>query len=185
VNGSTAETDAQLLLLAHEGQAEALAQLLDRYETVLFRYVLGVLRDRHAAEDVLQEIFVVAIRSIQQAKAESCRGWFFSVAHQQAMLWKRKQKRLPVLVKEPDWTQQLHGSEDDGPTVAMALDEQAKLHRLIGQLPDAQRHVLRLRLFEGLKFVDVARRLGCPLNTALSRMRDGLERLRTLWETST
>jgi RNA polymerase sigma-70 factor, ECF subfamily len=185
VIGSPTDTDAQLLLLAHAGEADALAQLLDRYEAVLFRYVLGVLRDRHAAEDVLQETFVVAIRSIHQARTETCRSWFFSVAHQQAMLWKRKQKRVPVLVKEPDWTQQLHGSEDDGPTTAMALDDHAKLHRLLGQLPSMQRDVLQLRLFEGLKFVEVAQRLGCPLNTALSRMRDGLERLRTLWETST
>jgi RNA polymerase sigma-70 factor (ECF subfamily) len=106
------------------------------------------------------------------------------VAHQQALLWKRKQKRVPVLVKEPNWTERLYGSEDDGPTTAMTVDEHAKLHRLLGQLPATQSDVLRLRLFEGLKFVEVAQRLGCPLNTALSRMRDGLERLRMLWETT-
>ena len=184
MNGSTSETDAQLLLLAHAGEAEALAQLLDRYEAVLFRYVLGVLRDRHAAEDVLQETFVVAIRSIHQARTETCRSWFFSVAHQQAMLWKRKQKRVPLLVKEPNWTERLQGAEDDGATTAMTMDEHAKLHRLLGELPAMQRDVLRLRLFEGLKFAEVARRLGCPLNTALSRMRNGLERLRILWETN-
>ncbi len=184
MNGSTTDTDAQLLRLAHAGQAGALPRLLDRYEAVLFRYLLGVLKDRHASEDVLQETFVVAIRSIHQAQAETCRNWLFTVAHQQALLWKRKQKRVPVLVRELNWTERLYGNEDDGPTVAMSNDENAKLHRLMAHLPKMQRDVLQLRLFDGLKFVEVAQRLGCPLNTALSRMRDGLERLRTLWETT-
>ena len=56
------------------------------------------------------------------------------------------------------------------------------LFRSLAELPAPQQAVIRLRLFEGLRFREVADRLGCPLNTALARMHDGLRTFRTLWE---
>jgi RNA polymerase sigma-70 factor (ECF subfamily) len=52
------------------------------------------------------------------------------------------------------------------------------------QLPAGQREVIRQRVYEGKRFREIAAALGCPLNTALARMHDGLKRLRLLWEES-
>ena len=54
--------------------------------------------------------------------------------------------------------------------------------RLLDLLPGPQRAVIAARVFEGKKFREVAPHLGCPLNTALARMHEGLKRLRQLWE---
>ena len=49
------------------------------------------------------------------------------------------------------------------------------------RLPAPQREVIRQRVFEGKRFHEIAAALGCPLNTALARMHEGLKRLRNLW----
>jgi RNA polymerase sigma-70 factor (ECF subfamily) len=55
------------------------------------------------------------------------------------------------------------------------------LHELLARLPAAQQEVIRQRVYEGKRFRDIADTLGCPLNTALARMHEGLKRLRSLW----
>jgi RNA polymerase sigma-70 factor (ECF subfamily) len=53
---------------------------------------------------------------------------------------------------------------------------------LVKLLPAPQRAVIMARVVEGKKFREVADSLGCPLNTALARMHEGLKKLRQLWE---
>src|SRR4051794_41858882 len=93
---SNGPTNANLLARFRAGDATALEPLFARYEEPVFRFLFGVLRDHHQAEDALQETFVQAIRKADQVAPDSFRGWLFTVAYQQAMLLKRKAKRLPA-----------------------------------------------------------------------------------------
>ena len=61
-------------------------------------------------------------------------------------------------------------------------EEAGRLRELLEQLPSMQREVIRARIYEGKRFREIAERMGCPLNTTLARMHQGLKRLRTLWE---
>jgi len=181
VNGLSTPCEAALLDRWRARDPDAFAILMDRYELPVFRYLLAVLRDRHAAEDTLQETFAIALLKLDGARPESLRGWFFAVAHQQAMLWKRRAKRVPATTDGELWSLLL-GREADPADSLARRDDAAAIRELMAKLPVAQQQVLSMRLFDGLKFRDVAERLGCPLNTALARMRDGLQNLRTLWE---
>jgi RNA polymerase sigma-70 factor (ECF subfamily) len=176
----TPVTDAELLARLRAGDSAAVGVIFDRYEQSVFRYLVGVLKDRHAAEDVLQDTFVLVLRKAEAAAGESFRGWLFAVAHQQALLFRRKGKRVPAV--SGDGLLALVGAAADPSAAADTSDTAAAVRGLLAQLPESQREVIRLRLFDGLKFREVAERLGCPLNTALARMHDGLNRLRTLWE---
>lgn len=175
------ETDAQLLARIRGGDATAVGAVFERYEGPVFRYLIGVLKDRHAAEDVLQDTFVLVLRKADGVSGESFRGWLFTVAHQQALLFRRKGKRAPAAAAA-DGLFALAGVEPDPAAVADERESAAAVRGLLALLPESQQEVIRLRLFDGLKFREVAERLGCPLNTALARMHDGLNRLRTLWE---
>lgn len=173
--------DAALLDRFRAGDEAALGTLYERYEGPIFRFLFGMLKDRHRAEDALQETFVQAVRKAEGVTSESLRGWLFTVAHQQAVLLKRKEKRVPAGIDLAG----LLGlpSHDESPAMAAARASEASVALgLLAELPAAQQTVIRLRLFEGLRFREVAERLGCPLNTALARMHDGLKRLRTMWE---
>ncbi len=174
-------TDAELLDRLRTGDSSAVGVIFERYEQPVFHYLIGVLKDRYAAEDVLQDTFVLVLRKAAVVAGESFRGWLFAVAHQQALLFRRKGKRVPAAVPG-DGLLALVAADGDPAVVADACDAAAAVRGLLAQLPELQQEVIRLRLFDGLKFREVADRLGCPLNTALARMHDGLNRLRTLWE---
>ena len=174
------ESDATLLARFRAGDVDALAALYARYERPIFHFLLGMLRHPHDAEDALQETFIQALRKSDAVGGETLRSWLFTVAHRQAILSKRKAKRIAQPVPAEVWDGYA-GIED--PVAVYDAAERAELLRgLLDELPLAQRAVIRLRLFEGLRFREVAERLGCPLNTALARMHSGLKTLRRLWE---
>lgn len=174
------EDDGALLARFRAGDAGALEPLLARYEGPVFRFLLGILRDHHAAEDALQDTFVRAVRKADSVADGGFRGWLFTVAYRQAMLLKRKAKRLPAQACELA----LLGLVGDESADARAgtADDARQVRELLNELPAAQRAVIAARVFEGKTFREVAAALGCPLNTALARMHDGLKKLRQLWE---
>jgi RNA polymerase sigma-70 factor (ECF subfamily) len=175
-----AATDAGLLARFRGGDASALEPLFARYEEPVFRFLYGVLRNHHEAEDALQETFVQALRKAEAVAPDSFRGWLFTVAYRQAMLVKRKAKRRPA--QADDFALLELVGDDPADARAGAADEARHVRELLELLPAAQRAVIAARVFDGKTFREVAALLGCPLNTALARMHDGLARLRQLWE---
>ena len=171
--------DAELLARFRAGDESALEPLFGRYEGPVFRFLFGVLKDHHKAEDVLQETFVQALRHADGVDPGKFRGWLFTVAHQQAVLLKRQERRLPAQAEE---FAPLGLVGRGGDEIADRTDEARRLRELLELLPESQRAVITARVFEGKKFREVAAALGCPLNTALARMHDGLKKLRQLWE---
>ena len=171
--------DTDLLARFRGGDESALEPLFSRYEGPVFRFLFAVLKDHHNAEDALQETFVQAIRFAEGVEPGKFRGWLFTVAHQQAVLLKRKEKRLPTQADDVALLGLLDGSTDDATD---RTDEARRVRELLQLLPEPQRAVITARVFEGKKFREVAAALGCPLNTALARMHDGLKKLRQLWE---
>ncbi|HXG09356.1 MAG TPA: sigma-70 family RNA polymerase sigma factor [Gemmataceae bacterium] len=172
-------SDARLLARFRAGDASALELLFERYEAPLFQFLVGMLRDHHQAEDVLQETFVRALERLDGVDPDHLRGWLFTVAYHQALLARRRQKRrLPPIPSR--------GSIPDphpGPLSRAAQhDDARRLQELLEQLPAGQREVIRQRVYEGKRFREIAAALDCPLNTALARMHEGLKRLRSLWE---
>jgi RNA polymerase sigma-70 factor (ECF subfamily) len=176
----TETADAALLARFRAGDAAALEPLFARYEEPVFRFLFGVLRDHHAAEDALQETFVQAIRKSDSVAPDTFRGWLFTVAYRQAMLLKRKTKRLPAQADDIALLSLV--GDEPADTRAGAADDARHVRELLELLPDAQRAVIAARVFDGLTFREVAAAIGCPLNTALARMHDGLKKLRQLWE---
>ncbi|MFO0822866.1 MAG: sigma-70 family RNA polymerase sigma factor [Gemmataceae bacterium] len=174
------ETDGELLLRFRSGDSSALESLFARYEGPVFRFLFGLLRDHHAAEDALQETFVQAIRYADVVAPDAFRGWLYTVAHRQAMLTKRKAKRLPSQVDDLVLLG-LVGA-DAAEARSDRADEARAIFELIDLLPAPQRAVILARVVEGKKFREVADSQGCPLNTALARMHEGLKKLRQLWE---
>jgi RNA polymerase sigma-70 factor (ECF subfamily) len=172
-------TDAELLTRFRAGHDAALGRLFERYEGPVFRFLFGVLKDHHQAEDALQETFVQALRNADAIDPTTFRGWLYTVAYQQGMLQKRRARRTP----SPAGPEVLVGVAADGagPDAERADDLRA-VSELLAELPAAQREVILLRVYDGLRFREVAERVGCPLNTALARMHDGLKKLRALWE---
>jgi RNA polymerase sigma-70 factor, ECF subfamily len=171
--------DFELLARFRSGEEAALEPLFERYEGPIFRFLYGILKDHHGAEDAMQETFVQALRHADGVNPDTFRGWLFTVAHQQAVLLKRKAKRLPTQADAAALLGLIGRETDDHLT---RDDDARRIRELLDLLPAAQRTVIAARVFEGMKFREVAAMVGCPLNTALARMHEGLKKLRQLWE---
>lgn len=173
-------TDATLLERFRSGDEQALELLFARYEVPLFQFLVGMLRNHHQAEDVLQETFVRALERLDGVDPAHLRGWLFTVAYHQAMLARRRQKSRPAGPLDPSAALTDRSLAPD--RQAEQEDDACRLRRLLERLPVAQREVIRQRVYEGKRFREIAADLHCPLNTALARMHEGLKRLRLLWE---
>lgn len=175
------ETDRSLLARFRLGSADALEQLLERYEKELWLFLVGLLRDHHHAEDALQETFVKALENLDVVDPDHFRGWLFTVAYHQGMLLRR---RLATVLRRQGLG---HGDPDDVPAPdrepwqkLMAQEEAARCRSWLEQLPVHQRIVIQRHVYEGKRFREIAEELACPLGTALARMHQGLKRLRVL-----
>ncbi len=174
-------TDTELLIRFRKGDDCALEVIFERHETAIFHFLIGILRDHHQAEDALQETFIKALLDSESIDPEKLRSWLFTVAHREALLLKRKQKRRAEL-SEP--ALELPDPSPCGPEAVDRNDLARRITELLDELPRPQREVIRARIFEGKRYREIAADLGCPLNTALARMHEGLKRLRQLWERS-
>jgi RNA polymerase sigma-70 factor (ECF subfamily) len=173
-------SDAELLSRYCSGDPDALEAIFERYETPLFQFLVGILRDHHQAEDALQETFIRALEKLDGVDPDHLRGWLFTVAYHQAMLAKRRKKRPLTSIHNHKGTL---ADPAPGPSLQAAdHDDARRLHELLDQLPAPLREVIHQRIFEGKRFREIAATLQCPLNTALARMHEGLKRLRRLWE---
>ncbi len=176
--GAAEVSDAELLCRFRAGDEAALESLFERYETPLFQFLFGVLRDHHRAEDALQETFVRALERLDGVDPDHLRGWLFTVAYHQAMLARRRLKaRAAREAGQPDVPDPAPGPAQR----AEQRDDARRLGELLARLPPGQGEVIRLHVYEGKRFREIAAALGCPLGTALARMHDGLRRLRKLW----
>jgi RNA polymerase sigma-70 factor (ECF subfamily) len=174
-------TDAELLARFRKGDDCALEVIFERHESGIFHFLIGILRDHHQAEDALQETFVKALLDSGPIDPAKLRGWLFTVAHRQALLLKRRQKRRAEFANPGS---ELIDPSPCGPEIVDRNDQARRVRDLLEELPHAQREVIRARIYEGKRYRDIAADLGCPLNTALARMHGGLKRLRQLWERS-
>ena len=161
------------------GEEAALADLYQRTSGRLNALLLRMLRDRAAAEEVLQSVYLAVWRS--SGTFDPARGspvtWLVTVARNKAIDHLRA-VRTRNATFEP-----LEGNEplDQSPSVVETIErrqERAGLLACLDRLPSRQRAAIRAAFFEGLTYEALAQREGVPLGTLKSAIRRGLLRLR-------
>lgn len=142
----------------------------------MFALVLNLIRDEADTRDVLQDVFIRLARSPDPlAGIRDERGYLLRLAHNAAIdLIRRRDVRRRAQEALADEPLELFASGGD-PDEALF---RAELAAGLGALPWDQRAVVHLKLWEGLTFERIAETLEIPLNTAASRYRYGLDKLR-------
>jgi RNA polymerase sigma-70 factor (ECF subfamily) len=156
--------------------APDLERLYDDHARALFAYLLNLCRCEADTKDLLQELFVkLARRPDLLDGVRDERAFLLRLAHNLAVDAVRRRGTR-------DRTRDGLAAEVASPfAVAADPDEQAfrdALAAALGELPPEQRAVMHLKLWEGLTFEAIADSLDIPLNTAASRYRYGLDKLR-------
>ncbi|MBP7827457.1 MAG: RNA polymerase sigma factor [Verrucomicrobia bacterium] len=158
--------------------ARELERLYDEHAQALFAFLLNLTRDEADTRDLLQEIFVKLVRQPELLQhVREPRPFLIRLAHNAAIdLIRRRETRRKY---HDQLGEQLERVSAFAP--ADDPDERAfrtALNQALGELPPDQRAVLHLKLWEGLTFEQIAGALEISPNTAASRYRYGLDKLR-------
>ena len=176
---TTGVTDEALLQrLARGTDDQALSELYDRYQGLMYGLALRITRDPALAQDAVQEAFVGVWRNASRYSGSkaSVRTWILSIAHHRAIdVIRRRRATSPI--PEDDAPGAAFTTPDVWPEVAQAMDADA-VRRALGALPEAQRQAIEMAYFAGLTQTEISDRTGAPLGTVKSRVRLGLIQLR-------
>ena len=176
-------SDRELVSYYKNGNEKAFEELVDRHKNKVYTTIYLIVKNEFVAEDLLQEAFIKAIKTIKSGKYNE-EGKFFPwisrIAHNMAIDHFRKQKRYPTIVMEDGSSvfQTIDFMEDSYETKKIKEETHAKLRLLIQTLPDTQRDVLMMRHYMEMSFQEIAENTGVSINTALGRMRYALINLR-------
>ena len=157
----------------------------EEHSLALKRFLLGMLKDESTANDALQTTFIRLLEkghSVQQLS--SLKSWLFRVAYNEAMLIKRRGAISRKHAESIAWKKQQLGGADKGTdqrlsqSVHHAIQQEdiSQVQEALERLPESQRIVVYKRIYEGLKFREIANELDEPLGTVLARMQAGLKK---------
>lgn len=172
-SGPAPDVDSDLLARAAAGDRGAFAELVTRHQATVHRFAAALTRDAAAAEDVLQETFLAALKAAGSFRGEgSVRGWLLTIARNAALRYIRPREMaegdhdtLEQLGRAAGW------GEAPGPDGALdAARMRAAVWRAIEALSEEDREILVLRDIEGLSGEDTCAALGLGLAAMKSRL---------------
>ncbi|OGQ80920.1 MAG: hypothetical protein A3F90_00710 [Deltaproteobacteria bacterium RIFCSPLOWO2_12_FULL_60_19] len=164
---SAVEADDELLGGIARGNQRAFETLYRRFESRIFRYVSGLLKDTTVAEEVTCEVFFDLWRNATTFRGESAVStWIFSIARHKALSALRK--KAPPHESE-DVIERLPGEGSDPEKTAAASDLRGKVRQALDLLSPEHREVLELSLYHDLSYEEIAGIAGAPVNTVKTR----------------
>jgi len=176
-------SDEELMLCYRDGDAAAFDVLYTRHRGGLYRYLQRQCRDAAAAEELFQDVWMNLIRAragyTVQAKFTT---YLYRLAHNRLIDHYRKNARAVLSSFESEDGEALEAVADDReqpPDAALDSRRQAqRLLGLIGELPEAQREAFLMQQEGGMSVEEIAQATGVTRETAKSRLRYAMSKLR-------
>ena len=173
--------DEELMLRYGGGDAGAFETLYGRHRGSLYRFLLRQVNDRAVAEELFQDVWmrVIDARGRYQARAQFS-SWMYAIAHNRLMDFYRASGRAKLL--DPDESEAALGELPAGdPPAEVLLDRKRaaqRLHAALDALPEAQREAFLLQQEGELSVEEIAQTTGVSRETAKSRLRYAVAKLR-------
>lgn len=171
--------EAELIARSIDGDTGAFEQLVRAHRTMALRVAYLVLRDHTEAEDVTQEAFVKAYRSLPRFRAGlPFRPWVLRIVRNEALNAVRGSRRRGERELRVSMDPVSGGAAPSPETEVMRFEDRARVLAALEGLPDRFRDVLAHRYLLDLSERETATVLGLPTGTVKSRTARGLSRLR-------
>ena len=157
--------DEQLVSLYQEGNNNAFDTLLKRYQSKVFSYLLYSVKNQELAEDLFQDVFIKMVVRIKN-------GQYYYRTSPNALIISNDESEVDLFNNADIAVNENREQE--------MINQQTlkEIKELIALLPDAQREVLLMRVYDELSFKEIAEKTNCSINTALGRMRYAILNLR-------
>jgi RNA polymerase sigma-70 factor, ECF subfamily len=157
-------------------------ELMESCIPALRRYASVLLRDRQEVDDLVHDCLVRALDQLHTRRGDTeMRAWLFAIMHNLFVSRLRRQRVR-------GWPKAFEEVREEAVRVDAGQEQHMQLRdvmRALDTLPEDQRSVLVLVSVEDLSYAEVARVLGIPIGTVMSRLARGRERLRQMLESAT
>ncbi len=175
--------EEQLIHAARKGDLTAFNRLVVAYQDLAYNVAYRIMSDPAAAEDMTQEAFIAAYKSLRRFRGGSFKSWLLRIVTNRCYDELRRFKRRPQtsldeLTETGDAHEFLSGDEPGPETWQERRDLVAAVERCLAQLPDEQRIVAVLSDVEGHDYQAIAEIMGSSLGTVKSRLSRARRRLR-------
>ena len=177
------EPDATLVARIKSGDVGAFGELVQRRQRAVYGIVSRMVADRDDVDDVVQEVFVQAFKSVTGFKGEAAFGtWVYRIAVNTTIKHMRKAKiRRTASIDDPvtGLADSLVASNGAGPEdAAEKLERDAAVRKAVETLSENHRAVVVLHYFENFSCDDIAKITGCSVGTVWSRLHYACKKLK-------
>lgn len=178
-------SDKVLIRQYLDGTESAFEIILNRYKDRVFSYIMFTIRNESLANDIFQETFMKAIRTLKRGgynEEGKFLPWINRIAHNLIIDHYRRNKKYPTTTGGADFNifdiipDESRNIEDETIKDQILYD----VKKLIHELPADQKEVLMMRMYFDMSFKEIAERTNVSINTALGRMRYALINLRKM-----
>lgn len=179
--------DAELVSNYIQGNENALSILIERHKQRIYSFIYSKVYDRDITEDIFQDTFIKVIRTLKLGKYNEegkFLPWVMRIAHNLVIDHFRKNSRMPKFDNAGEFSIFSVLSDSSLNAEKSIIKEQVEkdVRRIIEELPDDQKQVLMMRMYQDMSFKEISERTGVSINTALGRMRYALINMRKVIE---
>ena len=178
-------SDRELIRAYRGGDEQAFETLLNRHQERVYTKINFIVRDSELANDLFQDTFIKVIRLLKEGKyVEEGKflPWVLRIAHNMAIDHFRRNKKMRMVRSRDEID--VFATIDTGDAHVEDLLVEGQIHsdvrHIIDKLPEDQREVVRMRMYDNLSFKEIAETTGVSINTALGRMRYAVINLRKI-----
>ena len=165
-------TDKELIRKVHNGNKEALNTIVDKYYDDIYRFCLSLTGQTTDSYDITQEVFLRFIKYIDSYEHKNLKGYLLIIARNVCRDYFHNKSELYSIEDTA-----AAGAED---VQLVNLENRMLLWKALKQIPVKQREVIILRIYEEMRFHEIAGILGVNLSTVKSRFRLGIKSLRKI-----
>ncbi|WP_347175348.1 RNA polymerase sigma factor [Polaribacter uvawellassae] len=179
--------DSNLVSDYINGNEYALEILIKRHQQRLFSFIYSKVKNRDITEDIFQDTFIKVIRTLKKGNYNEegkFLPWVMRISHNLVIDYFRKSNRMPKFRNTDEFDIFSVLGDDVLNAERKIIKEQihADVRELINELPEEQKQVLVMRMYNDMSFNEISENTGVSINTALGRMRYALINLRKLIE---
>jgi RNA polymerase sigma-70 factor (ECF subfamily) len=164
-----------------QGDAAAARELVQSFHPEILRLACSILDDPAEAEDVAQDVFLAALRSLDSYRGDAAfKTWLFSITVNLCRRrWRQRQARERLQQVLGTVLGRAHAPSSVPEEIVMNREDRSALWRAVDELGEKYRLPLALFYGQELSVAEIAQVLGIPVGTVLSRLHAARERLAT------
>lgn len=161
-----------------QGDNQAFAALIERYQHMVFTLALKIVKNREDAEEVAQDVFINAFRALRNYKGDAkFSTWLYKIAYYKSLDYVKRNKSQPETLSIDISGIYNIGALDEALESMEASDRKSIIRKAMDQLPAADSVLITLYYFESLSLEEISVIMGISANTAKVRLFRGRKRL--------